>query len=235
MTGRMFVRLRVYALPVPLFIAMYALWRRWSGDALFTAFVMWLPVVYGYVIPGIGTNLLHKWRFTGTWVVGRYYAHHGFLYAANMTPLLLIAFLGTPRAALSVGTVVRILLCTATLHGFVFWIHDLMLVRYGMVEINNRPAAEGRSPAEIVTHYAPLCFFCLGWAYAAGSVLAFKTFVVDRQTTWAAVAWVWLAGIALTFVIPSLAYRWTERRPGERACLPKSPAYTGHQPKEKNL
>jgi hypothetical protein len=75
--------------------------------------------------------------------------------------------------------------------------HVILIVRHGMVEICNRPAAEGRSPEEIVTHYAPLCFFLLGLTYAAGALLAFQTFVVHQQTNAASIVWVSLAGVVL--------------------------------------
>lgn len=208
--SRIIIRFWVYALPFPLVLGMYFIWWTWANDRAFALYVMLLPVFYGYVAPGIATNLLHKWRFKGPWVVGSYYAHHGFMYAANMSPLLFLSFLGTPRDPLSMGTVVRILICTGALHGFVLWIHDILIVRHGMVQIYNRPAAEGRSPEEIVTHYAPVCFFLIGLAYAAAALLAFHTFVIEHKTDVASIGWVSLAGVGLLFSIPSLAYRALE-------------------------
>lgn len=208
--SRTVIRFWVYVLPLPLFVVMYFVWAAWSDNRVFALYVMLLPLFYGYVAPGIATNLLHKWRFKGPWVVGSYYAHHGFMYSANLSSLLFIAFLGTNREPLSLATVFRVLLCTGALHGFVAWMHDILIVRHGMVEIYNRPAAEGRSPEEIVTHYAPLCFFLLGLTYAAGALLAFQTFVVHQQTNAASIVWVSLAGVVLMFSLPSLAYRASE-------------------------
>jgi len=205
--NRLVIRLWIYALPFPLTVVMYFLWVAWSNDRTFSLYVMLLPVFYGYVVPGIATNLLHKWRFRGSWVVGRYYAHHGFLYAANMSPLLLLCFLGTPQEPPSPGTIARILLCVGALNGFVYWIHDILLVRHGMVELDNRPAREGRSPEEIVSHYAPLCFFLIGLTYAAAALLGFQVFVILQKTDAVSVSWVSLVGIALMCSIPSLAYR----------------------------
>ncbi len=211
--SRTVIRFWVYVLPLPLFAAMCWAWEAWSQDRALTLYVMLLPLFYGYVAPGIATNLLHKWRFKGPWVVGSYYAHHGFMYAANMSPLLLVSFLGTPREALAWPTMVRVLLCTGALHGFVLWIHDILMVRHGMVEIYSSPAADRRGPEAIVTRYAPLCFFLIGLTYAAASLLAFQTFTVRHQTDPASVIQVSLVGIALLFSIPSLAYRATEGRP----------------------
>ena len=94
--SRLVIHFWIYVLPLPLTVAMYFAWMAWSHNRAFTWYVLLLPLVYGYVVPGIATNLLHKWRFKGAWVVGQYYAHHGFLYVANMSPLLLLTFLG-PR------------------------------------------------------------------------------------------------------------------------------------------
>ena len=208
--SRTVIRFWVYALPLPLCVVMYLAWAAWAGNRVFALYVMLLPLFYGYVAPGIATNLLHKWRFKGPWVVGNYYAHHGFMYAANMSPLLFIAFLGSSRESLSLGAAIRVLLCTGALHGYVLWIHDVLIVRHGMVEIYNPPAAEGRSPEEIVTHYAPLCFFLIGLTYAAGALFAFQTFVVHHKTDVGSVVWVSFVGVILMFLLPSLAYRALE-------------------------
>lgn len=215
--SRLIIRLWIYVVPLPLSAAMYFLWAAWARDRTFALFVMLLPLFYGYVVPGIATNILHKWRFKGAWVVGHYYIHHGFIYAANMSPLLLLCFLGTSREALSPGTVVRILLCMGALNGFVYWLHDILMVRHGLVEIYNRPAAEGRSPEEIVTHYAPFCFFLIGLTYAAAALLAFQVFVIQHKSDPATIGWVSAAGIGLMIAIPSLAYRIIEncKRPAE--------------------
>lgn len=208
--SRHIIRIWVYGLPWLLFPAMFWAWKNWSGSWVFASYVMGLPVVYGYVAPGIATNLLKKWRFKGAWVVGAYYWHHGFLYAANMSPLLFLAFPSTPPASLTAGTIVRVLICTAVLHGFSHWCHDLLLVRHGMVEIFNRPSREGRSPEEIVTRYAPLCFSLIGLTYAAGALLAYEVLIVRGRTDPASLVFVVIAGAVLLFTLPSLAYRLVE-------------------------
>ena len=210
--SRRITQFSVYVLPLPLSGAMYFAWLRWSGSIVFALYVLLLPLAYGYIVPGIATNILRKWRFHGRLLIGRYFAHHGFLYAAKLSPLLLLAFLGTPRAPLTPGAIVRILLATGALVGFVYWWHDLLLVRYGFVTVDNSPAREGASPETIVAHYAPLCFFLVGLTYAAAAVLGFHVFIVRGHTAPGTIAWVSLSGFALMFTLPSLAYRLCERR-----------------------
>jgi hypothetical protein len=208
--NRLIIRFWIYILPWVVIPAMLWTWSEWSGSWLFTSYVIGLPVFYGYVAPGIATNILKKWRFKGAWVIGAFYWHHGFLYSANMGPLLFLSFLGTPAGALSAASIVRILICTAALNGFVYWWHDILLVRYGMVEIFNRPSKEGRSPEEIVTHYAPLCFSLIGLTYAAGALVAYEVVIVRGRTDLCSVAVVALIGSALMFTLPSLVYRLVE-------------------------
>lgn len=61
--SRTVIRFWVYVLPLPLFVVMYFVWAAWSDNRVFALYVMLLPLFYGYVAPGIATNLLHKWRF----------------------------------------------------------------------------------------------------------------------------------------------------------------------------
>lgn len=208
--SRWLIHFWVYVWPLPVSAAMYFAWVAWSGSRAFAAYVMLLPLFYGYVAPGIATNLLGKWRFKGPWVVGSFYAHHGFMYAANLAPVLFVAFLGTPREPISTATATRILLCTGALNGFVLWIHDILIVRHGMVEIYNGPAKKGRSPEEIVAHYAPLCFFLIGLTYAAAGVAAFQILVVNGPAKGMVVFWLSLTGAALMLTLPSVAYHLIE-------------------------
>lgn len=209
---KFFVSFWEYIAPVPLTVVMYFIWLHWYASQAFALYVILLPLVYGYIVPGIGTNILKKWRFKGPMLVGNYYIHHGFKYSASMSLLLFIVFLGTPRSSLTAETVVRIALCAAALEGFVDWIHEILLVKFGLVEIYNRPAAEGRSPEEIVTYYAPLTFFLLGLTYAASCLLAFEVFAVRNVVTPISVLGLSLAGGTMMSLIPSLAYRFLEKK-----------------------
>jgi len=175
--GRMIAVVWVWGLSFLLPELMFFLWYRWSGSLHFALVVLLLPVLYGYIGPGIATNLLRKWRFKGPLLFGNFYPHHGLIYAADMMPLLFPAFLGTPHDALSKAVIIRILLCTAALHGYVLWLHDILILRCGMVEILSPPPGN-RSPDEIATSYAPASFFAIGFSYAAGALIAYQHIVI---------------------------------------------------------
>ncbi len=123
---------------------------------------MGVPLVFGYVLPGIGTNVLKKWRFNGHWLVGDYFIHHGFIYSSTMGMALYLSAYPVWNPNWSVLVVA---LRSASVVGFVAWWHDLLAVRNGMVEIYNPPWKRGEGPEAIVSYYAPICFSILGAAY----------------------------------------------------------------------
>jgi len=206
---------QVYVLPVPLTLAMAGLWRWWSGSTAFAAYVTLLAVLYGYIVPGIGTNVMKKWRFFGPGLIGNYYIHHGFIWAANLSPALFLSFLGTPHGDLDWGTMLRVLLATGAIHAYKGWVYDIGLLRHGFTEVTSVPRLRGKSPEEVAAHYVPVCFFLIGVTYALGALVAYHDFVApQRLDAWRHVR-AWAVGGVAMVAIPSLAYGFIERR--ERA------------------
>lgn len=203
---RLLIYFWIYVLPIPLSVTSCALWYQMTENLYFVSYVTLLPLFYGYITPGIATNIFKWWRFRGPGRIGNYYLHHGFMYCANMSPLLWICFIGVPSTHLSFAIAARIVITMAALLGFCLWIHDILLVRHRLVEIVNRPAIEGRSPEEIVTHYAPLCFALMGLAYAGGGLVAYQTFVISSQTSVSNIILTWVAGAVAISLLPGIAY-----------------------------
>ncbi len=161
MSARIFLFIYNYVYPPLGFPLMWWLWARREGHAM-AALVLGVPLVYGYVIPGIGTNVLKKWRFKGHFLAGRFFLHHGFIYSSTMALALYVAMY--PAGKTVVDLVFVVLRCAACV-GFVAWWHDTLAVRHGLVEVYNGPWLRGAAPETIVTHYAPLCFSLLGASY----------------------------------------------------------------------
>ena len=208
--GRTIAVVWVYGISFLLPELMFFLWYRWSGSLEFALLVLLLPVLYGYIGPGIATNLLGKWRFKGPLLLGNYYPHHGLIYASDMMPLLFPAFLGTPQGVLSKAVIVRILLCTAALHGYVLWLHDILILRCGMVEILSPPPGD-RSPDEIATSYAPASFFAVGLSYAAGALIAYQRIVIAGDDSIGTFLKLLGVGLFLLLTVPSIVYGIAEK------------------------
>jgi hypothetical protein len=68
----------------------YGWWRTSGGSWPLVAMVMGVPVIFGYLMPGVATQVIKRWRFTGGSRVGAYYVHHGFIYGAKLALALLV-------------------------------------------------------------------------------------------------------------------------------------------------
>src|SRR5688572_12641336 len=87
-----------YAGPVLLLPLGYWLWsERYDGNEPIVALAMSVPIVFAYVIPGIGTNWLRLWEFNTRLRLGRFRPHHGFVFGAATSVLALMTLDYPPR------------------------------------------------------------------------------------------------------------------------------------------
>jgi hypothetical protein len=174
------------------------LWMQ-VGGTIFTAFVLGLPFLFGYIAPGIGTNYLKMWRFRGSFVIGKYYAHHGFIYASMLGLAAYIAFI--PPSHNDWLTLLGNLARSAGLIGFIGWAHDTLAVREGEMEVYNEAWKRGAPPEVITAQYAPLCFSLLGACYAGVITLGYQTLVLDKNinSLW------WLFPLGLTVMSAAIS------------------------------
>lgn len=193
-----------YVLPIPLFFVMiYLWWLRVPDNPEFIAFVVGVPTLYGYIVPGIGTNVLGWWRFQGRWMLGKFHTHHGFMYGPPMS-LIFYIILGD-SVDLSAFRIFSIVFCLAYVLGFLSSQHDIMAVRNGIITIDNPPARAGLSPEQIVNYYGPACFSWLGALYGGSCAAAWQLMVVGKGG-WTVFAWLAPVGLALMVFIPALIY-----------------------------
>lgn len=165
-------------------------------------FILGLPFFFGYIAPGIGTNVLKMWRFRDTWTIGNYYIHHGFIYAATMGLVLYIAFI--PPAQNDWLTLLGNMARCAGILGFVGWSHDMLAIRAGVMEVRNEPWKRG-APAEVIAaQYAPVCFSLLGACYAAAATLGYQTLVLSKNLN--SLWWLFPFGLILMFAAISLPF-----------------------------
>ncbi len=206
----------IYVLPLPLFFFMAYVWQSSMKTTLFTIYVLLLPVLYGYIVPGIATNILKKWRFKGRMLIGNYYLHHGFNYASKMNFMLFISLATVfPGTKLSLGQILAIIMVSGVLHGYVYWIADIFLVKTGMLEFPDTSFRKGKSAEEIVFQYAPISFFLLGATYAISALIAYQQFVCQQKGI---VTFIWLliGGLIFMSTLPSFVYGLVDRYKSEK-------------------
>lgn len=203
----------VYFLPLPMCGLFFLYWRNVTESLLFALFAIALPTLYGYIIPGIATNVMKKWRFRGKMLLGNYYIHHGFKYASNINLCFFLAFGDAYlKPVPSAHQYLTIALCAAFIQGFLIWIHDTHCIKLGMLEIDNIFSRKHRSAEEISFQYAPLTFFLIGLTFAISTLYAYQVLVVEGRETWQVFGYCLVTGFVLMATVPSFAFQLLEKR-----------------------
>jgi hypothetical protein len=190
------MRLYPYIAPVILTPLSFLLWRsEYHGNVRMAIAALLIPVLWVYIVSGIGTNVLKVWEFDTRLRLGRFRPHHGFVFGSATAMLAWLAHAGpahdlwdVTRSALVMGSVI----------GFWNLLYDIKALQSGILRIYNQPWADGKGAAEIVLDYAPWFFGGFGAIYGAGLALM----------EWLPNAYVAVVSItlALALVVPVAAY-----------------------------
>jgi hypothetical protein len=129
-----------------------------------TILVFIVPVVFGYVVPGVGTNLLKLWEFNAGVKMGRFTVLHGIVFGASCGLLSLLCcdillVKSSPFSMLKSAHVCGVVIC------FWNWIFDVYALHSGIAVIYNKPRALGKSCLSIASDYAPVYFGAFGICY----------------------------------------------------------------------
>lgn len=192
------------------------LWYRKTGSLRLTAVAWGIPVLWAYLVPGIGTNVLKVWEFDTRVRLGRFRPHHGFVFGSATATLAWASHVpghslwDIPRAALVLASVL----------GFWNLLYEVVALRSGLLRVYTQPWADGLPAESIAFDYAPWFFAGFGACYGAGLAVAeclhgrghfgLSTFIG-----------VFLAVLAATILVPLGLYRrHAFRRHGHSGCRP---------------
>ncbi len=171
----------------------YAWWRSSGGSWPFVLVVMGVPVIFGYLMPGIATQFVKRWRFTSGPRLGAYYVHHGFVYASKLAFVLFLV-VRSLAAVRSLFDVASIVLVAGAATAFGGWLHDVHAVRAGKIEVDGG--------ADALVGFAPASYFTMGATYAGVVLAAHRVLAADPG----AVAWVFPAGLVTLCLIPTIVF-----------------------------
>jgi hypothetical protein len=205
---RVYLILVDFVLPLPMTSLTYSLWNRRTGSWLFSAYPLALGVLFGYIFPGIGTNVFHLWKFNGPFKMGNYFIHHGFMYAPYLALVFYVAF--PAGAPLTVGNIARILMSAGFIQCVLSCHHDTWGVATGMIEIASPPGTGKLSPVETVTQFALVGFWLAGATYSASCLIAYRAIVVNAQSDGKTFVLLLVIGLAL-MSIAALQYAFGQR------------------------
>jgi hypothetical protein len=162
-----------YIAPTVLAPLSFVLWWTSYGN-LPQVLVAWLvPILWAYIVPGVGTNILKVWEFDVGWKLGRFRPHHGFVFGSATAS---IAWLLHGEAATRLWDVARYSIVMASVLGFWNLLYDIRALKAGVLRVYNQPWAEGRGEESVAMDYAPWFFGGFGAAYGL-AVAGFERFV----------------------------------------------------------
>jgi hypothetical protein len=185
--------------PLLLIPASYWLWLgRYDGDHRLTLLTLATPIVYAYVIPGVGANVLKLWRIDTPVRWGRIRLHHGFVFGSAAAFLAFLATTETTAPPTLPGAA-RSAFVVGSTFAFWNWLYDAHAIRAGKIRIHVQPHIPEKSPSGIAMEHALTMFGGFGAAYAVW--LAMLPWAMAGAGSGRA-ALVLAAGVALVIATP---------------------------------
>ena len=198
-------------------LSFYLWWRTYDGHLWLTLIAWLVPVLYAYIVPGVGTNVLKVWEFDTRFRLGRFRPHHGFVFGSATAA---IAWVCHPGAADTLWDIARTGLVFAAVLGFVNVIYDVKALDSGILRVYNQPWANGEGSAAIAMDYGPWFFAGFGLVYGAGIGFAERLAAAGRLDG-ATFAWLFILVLGTAIAFPVWGYRRRSfRLHGHSGCRP---------------
>ena len=144
----------------------FFLWWKSSDGSMELILIAWLiPIVYAYIVPGIGTNILKVWEFDTKHKIGKFRLQHGFVFGSATST---IAWFSYSSPVTSIFDVIQISFIFASVLGLWNIIYDIKAIKSKILIVYNQPWADGKSEEAIVMDYAPWFFAGFGMVYGLG-------------------------------------------------------------------
>ena len=197
-----------YVAPVILAPASFFLWQReYQGNLTLVAAAWLVPILWAYIVPAVGTNVLRVWEFDTRLRLGRFRPHHGFVFGSATSMLAWLVHTGPAQNPFDVIRSAFVLCCVL---GFCNFFYDVKALQSGILRVYNQPWADGKGEVAIALDYAPWFFGGFGALYGAG--LGTMEMIAARgwSLTESMVAWCVL--LTLTLTLPVAGYVLQSRR-----------------------
>lgn len=169
--------IRAYQYVAPAVLAPLSFYLWWNEYGNYPqVLVAWLiPILWAYIVPGIGTNVCKVWEFDVRWKLGKFRPHHGFVFGSATST---IAWLIHGEQAQSFQDVARFALIFCSVLGFWNILYEVAALRVGVLKVYNQPWADNRGEEAIALDYAP--WFFGGYGAAHGLVISGFEYYISR-------------------------------------------------------
>lgn len=209
-----------YQYLAPAILTPLSFWLWWTTyeHNIYLVLMAWLlPIVYAYIVPAVGTNVLKVWEFDTRLRLGRFRPHHGFVFGSATSTLVWLCHFTQAQSGFDVF---KSGLIVAAVLGFCNIVYDIRAIRSGILKVYNQPWADGQGAVAITMDYAPWFFAGFGAVYgvaiAAAELISARAVFGLEQFAWFFPLW-----LTLAMAVPVLGYRWRSFRVhGHSGCKP---------------
>jgi hypothetical protein len=217
MKKRMF---EIYQYLAPAILAPLSFWLWWTvynGNLPLTLIAWLLPILYAYIVPAVGTNILKVWEFDTRFRLGRFRPQHGFVFGSATAMLAWLCHFQLAQTGIDV---IKYAIIIASVLGFWNIVYDIKAIRSGILKVYNQPWADKKDAESIVMDYAPWFFAGFGLVY--GVSIAGAEILVTRANYGSGFFILYFViSLALSMLVPVIGYRWHSfRAHGHSGCQP---------------
>jgi hypothetical protein len=192
-------------------------WRHYDGDIWLVLMAWLLPIVYAYIVPGVGTNVLKVWEFDTRIRLGRFRPHHGFVFGSATAAL---AWLVHRVPVEDILSLIQLGVVLASVLGFWNLLYDVKALEAKHLHVYNQPWADHKGPEAVAMDYAPWFFAGFGAVYGAGIGLA-EILTTSGRFGAMNFAWLFPAVLLVAIAFPVWGYRRRSFRVhGHSGCRP---------------
>ena len=207
-----------YVAPVILAPLSFMLWwKTYDGNIWLTLNAWLVPVLYAYIVPGVGTNVLKVWEFDTRIRLGRFRPHHGFVFGSATAS---IAWLVHMNMAGDLAGIIITSAVFATVLGLCNIIYDVKALDSGILKVYNQPWADGQDSRAIAMDYGPWFFGGFGLVYGAGVGVS-ERLALRGELDGMTFAWLFPLILVCAIAFPVWGYRRRSYRVhGHSGCRP---------------
>lgn len=192
-------------------------WRVYAGNINLVLVAWLLPILYAYIVPGIGTNILKVWEFDTRIRVGRFRPQHGFVFGSATATFAWLCHFSSAQTGLDV---LKSAFVMASVLGFWNIIYDISAIRSGILKVYNQPWARKLGAEAITMDYAPWFFAGFGAVYGA-SIAGAELLHQEGLFSTSGFIGYFVCCLVTAMVVPVLGYRRQSfRKYGHSGCKP---------------
>ena len=216
--NKRFFTLYQYLGPLLLTPLSFWLWWKTYEENLTLTLIAWLiPILFAYIVPGVGTNILKVWEFNTRYRLGKFRPHHGFVFGSATS---MMAWLGHTHMATNIFDILQSAFILASILGFWNLIYDIKALKAGILLVYNQPWADNKGEEAIAMDYAPVFFAGFGFIFDIGISTGELLQRYDSLTNIFSFSY-FIVVLIISIIFPVLLYRYQSfKEHGHDGCKP---------------